>query len=141
MARRISALASLSLLLVLAGPGLCRVAGAEEEKPKFEVVDPDGLYFGDKTYPKTPAVIAAASVWAEIPEYKKIVEEELGEDDPKYHLLMKKATERFSKALRKAAKRGSHDVIGETGSIEAKDAEQDKIPDITDDLIELVGRN
>lgn len=114
---------------------------AKKDKPKFEVIDPDGIYFGKGSHPKAPAVIVADSVWAEIPEYKKIVKDELGEDDPKYHILMKKASARFSKALKKAAKRGGHDVIGESGSIEAKGEKKAKIPDITDDLIDLVSRD
>lgn len=131
------------LVGILAAGRLAGAEGADEEpkKPKFEVVDSDAIYFGDESHPQTPAVIDADSVWAEIPEYKKILEDELGEDDPKYHLLMKKATERFSKALEKAAKRGGYDVIGEVGSIEDKGETKAKIPDISDDLIELVGRD
>jgi hypothetical protein len=84
-------------------------------------------------------VLVADDVWKEIPEYKKILEDELDEDDPEYHLLMLKATERFNQALKALAKRDSYDMLGETGSIVAKGTA--KLPDVTSDMIKLVTRN
>ena len=112
-----------------------------DEEVTYEVTDPDGIYFGSGTHPKTPAVITADSVWAEIPEYKKIIDDGLDDDDPEYHLLLKKATERFAKALRKLAKRDGYDMIGEVGSIAVSGESKAKIPDVTDDMVELVSRN
>jgi hypothetical protein len=114
------------------------IALGEEEEAAFEVVDPDGIYLGTGTHPKSPGVLVADDVWKEIPEYKKILADELTEDDAQYHLLMLKATERFNKALKALAKRDSHDMLGETGSIVAKGGR--KIPDVTDELIKLVTR-
>ncbi len=106
----------------------------------FEVVDEDAIYYGEGKHPKTPAITEADDVWAEIPEYKQIVAEELEEDDPNYHILMRKATERFSKALKKIAERDGYDMIGEKGSIESKGDKKKKIPNITKELIKLVKR-
>ncbi|MFI5402692.1 MAG: hypothetical protein ACHQ1G_07130 [Planctomycetota bacterium] len=109
-----------------------------DEEAAFEVVDPDGIYLGTGTHPSSPGVLVADDVWKEIPEYKKILADELTEDDAQYHLLMLKATERFNKALKALAKRDSHDMLGETGSIVAKGGR--KIPDVTDELVKLVTR-
>ncbi|MCK6461605.1 MAG: hypothetical protein L6Q95_17120 [Planctomycetes bacterium] len=119
--------------------GLVRpVAADDSEEASFEVVDSDGIYFGTGKNPKTPGVLVADDVWKEIPEYKKILDDELTEDDPEYHLLMLKATERFNKALKALAKRDSHDMLGEVGSIKANSGA--KIPDVTAEMIKLVTR-
>lgn len=129
-------------LLILAAVVGClavpNVARGDEDAA-FEVVDPDGVYYGKGTRPKTPGVLVADDVWKEIPEYKKILDDELDEDDPEYHLLMLKATERFNQALKALAKRDSYDMLGETGSIVAKGT--GKIPDVTSDMIKLVTRS
>ena len=120
---------------LLSGPNL---ALGEDEDAAFEVVDPDGVYFGKGTHPSDPGVLVADDVWKEIPEYKKILADELTEDDAEYHLLMLKATERFNQALKSLAKRDSHDMLGETGAIVAKGG--GKIPDVTSEMIKLVTR-
>jgi hypothetical protein len=86
-------------------------------------------------------VIEANKVWAEIPEYKKIIEDNLSEDDPEYHILMRKATERFEKALKKVAEREKYDMIGEVGSIRAVGQDAKEIPDATQQLVEVVSRD
>ena len=132
---------SLPFLLFLLVLGLSSAPAvlAEAEQPTFVVVDPDGIYFGSGKHPKSPGVMSADEVWAEIPEYRRIIDEDLTEDDPVYHLLMKRATERFQKALKRLAKRDGYDMLGEVGAIEAKgDAE---IPEVTRDMIDLVTRD
>jgi len=114
-------------------------AAFADESYDFEVVSTDDIYYGSGKHPKTPAVTSADDVWDEIPEYKKIVEDELTEEDPSYHLLMRKASERFQKALKKLAKRDGRDMIGEVGSIKAT-GEKKSIPDVTKALIKLVKR-
>ena len=133
LACRVLTAAVIGLLL----QGVSRAA----EGYTFQVVDPDGVYFGEGESPKTPAVIVADTVWAEIPEYKKIVEEELTDEDPRYHLLLKKATERFEQALEKLARRDGYDMIAEQGAIEVKGDKQKEIPDETEDMVELVSRD
>lgn len=125
------------LAVVLAGTGV----GWAEEGHEFEVVDEDGIYYGQGEHPKKPAVAKADDVWSEIPEYKRIIEEELDEDDAAYHILMLKATARFEKALKKVAERDEYDMIGEVGSIESKGDKKKEIPDITKELIKLVSRD
>ncbi|MEM8885324.1 MAG: hypothetical protein AAGD14_14745 [Planctomycetota bacterium] len=136
-----AALWMLAGALVLCATVLGERAVAAEPKHDFEVVDRAQLYYGKKKHPKTPAVCVADSVWAEIPEYKKILEEELDADDPRYHLLLKRATKRFQRALKKLAGRDGYDVIGEVGAIKAVGKKKKKIPTVTQGLIELVTRD
>jgi hypothetical protein len=123
--------------LVLGSVGL--TVAAAETKYDFEVRKPEEIYFGSGKHPKAPGELTADDVWAAIPEYKQILADELTDEDAQYHLLMKKAAERFSKALRKLAKRDSHDMLGEVGSIKALGKK--KIPDVTKEMIRLVTRN
>ena len=107
----------------------------------YEVVDPDGVYYGSGKHPKSPAVLVADDVWAEIPEYKQIVDEELSEEDAKYHILLRKATERFEKALKKLASRDGYDMLGETGAIVVKGDKAKELTDVSKELIKLVTRD
>ncbi|MHC4161998.1 MAG: hypothetical protein ACYSUM_07700 [Planctomycetota bacterium] len=128
--------------MILAGLVLGSVALAAAEaatKYDFEVVKVDEIYFGSGKHPKAPGVMTADDVWAVIPEYKQILEDELTDEDAQYHLLMRKAAERFSKALKKLAKRDSYDMLGEKGSIRALGKK--KIPDVTREMIKLVTRD
>jgi hypothetical protein len=128
--------------LVLAGLVLGSVGvTAVEAKTKydFEVVKADEIYFGSGKHPKAPGVLKADDVWAAIPEYKQILKDELTDDQAQYHILMRKAAERFSRALKKLAKRDSLDMLGEKGSIKALGKK--KVPDVTRELIKLVTRD
>ncbi|MHC4940166.1 MAG: hypothetical protein ACYTHK_14555 [Planctomycetota bacterium] len=116
-------------------------AAAAAGKHSFDVVDRTAIYYGSGKHPKAPAVCDADDVWGRIPEYQTIVADELTASDPRYHLLLKKATKRFQRALRKLARRDSYDMIGEIGSIKAVGKKSKSIPTVTKDLIELVGRD
>jgi hypothetical protein len=130
---RIAALA-VGIVLLARGPAI-----AGDDDASFEVVDADAIYLGTGTHPKTPGVMVADDVWKEIPEYRKILDDNLTEDDPEYHLLMLKATERFNQALKALTKRDGYDMLGEVGSIKAKNGA--KIPNVTSDMVKLVTRN
>ncbi len=106
----------------------------------YEVTDSSAVYLGSGKHPKTPAVISVDRVWAEIPEYKTIIEEGLTDEDPRYHLLMKKASRRFEGALAKEAKRESYDLIAEVGAVKVLKKGK-KIPNTTAGMIELVSRD
>lgn len=127
----------LPALFVLCAASLSLAAS----KHDFEVVNNGSIYYGSGKHPKSPAVCCADDVWAEIPEYQTIVEEELTASDPRYHLLMKRATKRFQRALKALASREGYDMIGEVGSIKAVGDEKKEIPNATKDLIDLVTRS
>ncbi|MGQ0612163.1 MAG: hypothetical protein ACT4PV_00215 [Planctomycetaceae bacterium] len=127
------------IVAALAALGAGGWVGAAESGHDFEVVDSDLVYLGKATHPKAPSTIRADDVWAAIPEYRKILDNDLGEDDPEYHLLMKKASERFAKALEREAKREGFDLIAEVGAVISGTGLT--IPDATQDMIDLVTRN
>ena len=134
--RRISVVGIVACVLALA----VLPARGEKQDHDYEVTDPSAVYLGSGKHPKSPAVILADKVWAEIPEYKTILEEGLTDEDPRYHLLMRKATKRFEDALVKEAKRESYDLIAEVGAVKALKKGK-KIPSGTAGLIELVSRD
>jgi len=119
-------------------PGVAQ-ADSSGDEDAYEVVDPDGIYLGTGMHPRSPGVMRADDVWREIPEYRQIIADELTGEDPKYHLLMLKATERFNRALKNLAKRDDHDMLGEVGSIVGKGGSP--VPDVTAEMIGLVTRN
>lgn len=123
--------------LVLGGLGLTAAAAGTQHA--FEVVRAEEIYFGSGKHPKAPGVLVADDVWAAIPEYKQILKDELTDEDAQYHILLRKAAERFSKALKKLAKRDSYDMLGEKGSIKALGKKE--IPEVTDELVKLVTRD
>jgi hypothetical protein len=102
----------------------------EAEKPKKSVAAAD-VYFGDAREWSKPAEVDADKVYAKIDEYKEILDKGLKAGDPKYELLMCKASKRFSCAVRKAAKDASYDLVAKTGAVKGVDS----VPDITSDVI------
>ena len=75
------------------------------------------IYFGKADGAKKPAEITAATIFNEIPEYKKIKEKGLTKDDAEYWVLLNKANEKFNKAVKKVAEDGKYDVVAEKGKV------------------------
>jgi hypothetical protein len=105
-------------------------AGDEDKKPK-KSVDPADVYFGDAAKWEKPAEVDPDKVYAKIEEYKEIVDQGLKPGDAKYEILMCKASKRFTKAVKKAAKDGTYDLAAKKGSVKGVDS----VPEITDDVI------
>jgi hypothetical protein len=136
------AVRALVLSVLLAG-GFAGAAGttpsalagdAQEKAPDkpARTVDPEAVLAGDpKSDWQKPASVDPDLVYAEIEEYKKIVEEKLDASDPRYQVLMSKASRRFACAVRAAAKDGSYDLVARTGAVKGVD----HVPDITADVI------
>ena len=103
----------------------------KKPKKRKKWVEADKVYFGRTKGWDAPAEVDVDAVYAEIEEYKKILEQKLEPDDAKYVLLMAKASKRFRKAVRKAAKAGSYDLVAGTGAVHGVD----DVPDITSDVI------
>ena len=131
-----SSLATPRASLAFSGASLF-ISGARAEvegdvEPEKPHVDPAEVYYGDAAHWKKPAEVDADAVYAEIPEYKRIVADGLEPDDPKYQLLMNRASKRFVAAVRKAARDGKHDLVARRGSVRGvKD-----VPDLTAAVIE-----
>jgi hypothetical protein len=104
---------------------------AAAEKPKKSVEAAD-VYVGDAAKWEKPAEVDADKVYAKIDEYKEIVDKGLKPDDPKYELLMCKASKRFRCAVKKAAKDGSYDLVAKIGAVKGVAG----VPDITSTAID-----
>ena len=112
--------------------------GAQTERSglgDYKVTDPKKVYYGNARLFKKPATIEADRVYRRIPEYKKILEKGLTDRDPEYHLLMKKASARFSEAVKRMARDLDHDLVVESGSIEKAREGAKNLVDRTDDVI------
>ena len=135
-------MAALAILALLAGaagvpgslvgcPRTMALAGeAEDEKPK-KSVDAASVFFGDPAKWEKPAEVDPDAVYAKIDEYKQITDEGLQPGDPKYEILMTKASRKFRHAIRKTAKDGGYDLIAKTGSVKGAGT----VPVITQDVI------
>jgi hypothetical protein len=91
-------------------------------------IDDSEIYYGDSGNFESPAMVDVDQVYRSIPEYKEIIDRDLKESDPRYHYLMRAATDRFLSALSAAAADGGYDLIGGLGSIRI---EGKKVPVIT----------
>jgi hypothetical protein len=103
------------------------------------VLGPTKVYLGNPKLFQKPAVIAADRVYRAIPEYREILQKGLTDKDVHYHFLMKKASERFTKAVKAMAKKDGHDLVAESGSVELAKREIPAPPDRTDAVIAEIG--
>ena len=111
------------------------------DQREFEVVNISEIYYGSGSHPNRPAVFRADEVWAEIPEYSKLLELELTGLDRHYHMLLKRARLQFHGALKKLARRDGYDMIGEIGSVLAVGEKRASIPIVTQDLVDILARD
>ena len=77
---------------------------------------PAKVYYGKFDGAKKPGEVVATKVFQEIPEYMKIRDRGLKEDDPEYSILLAKANAKFYAAVAVAAAQASCDVVVEKGS-------------------------
>jgi hypothetical protein len=110
--------------------GLVPAAVAADEAPR-KTVDADAVFFGDAREWAKPAEVDADAVYAQIEEYKKIVDDKIDPSDPKYGVLMSKARKRFLHAVRAVAKDGGYDLVARLGSVQGVE----NVPNITQDVI------
>ncbi len=119
-----------SLVPATLDPVVAHAAEADEEKPKKSVA-PEDVYYGDAKKWDKPAEVDPDAVYAQIEEYKQILAEGLKPSDPKYSILMSKASRKFCSAVKKTAKDGGYDLVARLGSVKGVDS----VPNITSDVI------
>jgi hypothetical protein len=102
----------------------------------YRCSDPGRVYHGNARLIRKPAVISADRVYERIPEYRKILDEKLSDKDVRYHFLMKKASERFAKAVKKMARAKGHDFVAEIGAVEVVKEKAPKPVDRTREVID-----
>jgi hypothetical protein len=124
---------ALVALVAFGGPAL-----AEErvdEKGYRCSDDPSLVYLGNPKLFQKPAVVSSDRVYRQIPEYREILDKGLTTKDVRYHFLLKKASEKFSKAVKASAREHDHDLVAEIGAVTAG-KEATAPPDRTDDVIQ-----
>ncbi len=127
-----------TLLLLVAAVAAAPAARADLIG-SYRCPDPAKVYVGNPKLFQRPAVIAADRVYREIPEYREILSKGLTDKDVAYHFLMKKASERFLKAVRAMARKEGHDLVAETGAVEVAKGETPAPPDRTAAVIGEIG--
>jgi hypothetical protein len=80
-------------------------------------IDEDKIYYGNVRSYSRPATVDAARVYREIPAHREIIDRKLTRHDPDYWPLMRKASQAFVKALRKACKEKGYDLVAEVNAI------------------------
>lgn len=126
----------LGLVLISAIFALPSVASAAVGD--YRCKDHSDVYLGNARLFKRPCHISADRVYRKIPEYQEILQKKLTDDDPKYHLLMKKASQRFTEAVKQMARDLDHDLVAEVGAIKKDKEEAKSIPDRTDEVIRII---
>src|SRR5262245_32655862 len=94
----------------------------------------DDIYFGKKDGCKKPAEVKAQDAFNEIAEYKKIKEKGLTKDDAEYWVLLNKANEKFTKAVKKVAEEEKFDVVAEKGKVKFESTPVDITKKVIDAL-------
>jgi hypothetical protein len=124
--------ATLALALALSCAAVA-VAGVGD----YRCGDESKVYHGNPRLFQKPCHLSADRVYAEIPEYQEIVRKGLTDKDPRYHFLMKKASERFGEAVKAMARDAAynHDLVAEDGTIRKEKQDAADIPDRTDATI------
>jgi hypothetical protein len=97
------------------------LGGSEGERLRgfgdYRFTDPSKVHFGRPDFARRPGTVDSSRVYDAIPEYQQIVRERLGDDTPKYHLLMQKASQRFHAAVEAAARAQDADAVAEQGTV------------------------
>ena len=108
---------------------------AERGLGDYTVLDASRPYLGRAALVMKPAVLRIDAVYGHIPEYQDILRERLGDSQPRYHLLMRKASQRFGEAVAAMARALGHDYVCEAGTIEVSRDGVAPPPDRTDEVI------
>jgi hypothetical protein len=139
MASRVGASSAVWFALLVAVTLFVCAPAAGADVGAYRCADPAKVYLGNPKLFQKPAVIAADRVYGAISEYREILQKGLTDKDVHYHFLMKKASERFSKAVKAMARKEGHDLVAESGSIEVAKRESAAPPDRTDAVIGEIG--
>ncbi len=124
---------SMTVCLVLTMPatGLAQSGKDGKKGYKVKVLNSSRVYYPkparSKTYKKVGLVSCATALNA-TPEYKEITRRGIRPGTAEYDLLLKRASDRFKKAIRTTVSLGGYDLIAETGAVTV---EGKSLPDIT----------
>lgn len=105
----------------------------------YDCAGPARIYHGRANFVRKPCAVSADRIYAAIPEYQEIQRKGISNDNPRWHLLMKKASERFNAAVQAMARKYGHDVVAEIGVCRADRDGVAEPPDRTDEVLEALG--
>ncbi|MFM8978930.1 MAG: hypothetical protein ACKOSS_00470 [Planctomycetia bacterium] len=125
----------LALLLALLSLVARPAHAAWADPGDYRVTDSAAVYLGNARLFARPCVVRADRVYREIPEYREILEHGLTDKDPRYHFLMKKASEKFLDAVRQMARDLDHDLVAEVGAVKATKDGVAEAPERTSDVV------
>ena len=125
----------LTAILLLVG-GLAVVADAGVGS--YTCSDPSKVYYGNHRLFQRPAHVDCDQVYGRIDEYQEIVRRRLTDKDAQYHILLKKASKRFSEAVKKMARDKQHDLVAQDGAVAKAKTKAKDIPDRTQDVIQAL---
>jgi hypothetical protein len=117
------------------GPARRAVAADDTAKASYRVVDVSLVYVGNPRLFKKPCVVDADRVYRAIPEYAEILEKNLTDRDVRYHFLLRKASEKFARAVAAVAKAGEYDLVAAVGAVVPATADAPAVPNATDATI------
>ena len=104
----------------------------------YSCSDPSKVYYGNHRLFQRPCTVNCNDVYDRIPEYQEIVRKGYTDKNPQYHILMKKASKRFSDAVKKMAKKHRHDLVACAGAIRKERDKAKDIPDRTQECIKAL---
>jgi hypothetical protein len=112
-------------------PAPARAEDPAPPPPAYRVVDPALVYLGNPRVFKAPCAVSADRVYRAIPEYQEILDKNLTDKDVRYHFLMKRASEKFSKAIHDLAAALGYDLVAGIGAVVPATAGTPPVPDQT----------
>lgn len=127
------AVLALAAALPVGGLLPARVAAAADAA--YRVVDPSAVYLGNPRLFKKPAVLDCDRVYRAIPEYQEILDKNLTDKDVRYHFLMRKASDKFSAAVRGVASDGGYDLVAGLRAVVPANRDTPEPTDVTDATI------
>jgi hypothetical protein len=132
---RAATLFALFAVVALAVGNSAIARAADEKAPSYRVDDVSLVYLGNPRLFKAPCAVSADRVYRAIPEYREILEKNLTDRDVRYHFLLKKASDKFSAAIREVARISSYDLVAGIGAVTPATTDTPAIPDVTDAAI------
>lgn len=99
---------------------------------------PNKVFYGNHRLFQRPAHVCSDTVYGRISEYQEIVRRRLTDKDAQYHILMKKASKRFSAAVKKMARDKNHDLVAQCGTVSKAKTKAKDVPLRTDDVIQAL---
>ena len=131
---------SLSLLLVAGSAGMSSAQDGKGKNKgyKVKILNSKRVYYPSaarsKTYKKV-GLIKCTRVLNATREYKEIASKGIRRGTAEYDLLVKRASDRFKKAIRTTVSLAGYDLIAETGAVTV---EGKALPDITATVIKNI---